>query len=235
MHKLQLDGWSAWFVRPTLEQTCSFQCEKKKKKKYRVKKTSEWVWMAVSQASRTPGLGPDSSPPVGGKRPTAMEVAVGQRHLWLNTKIFWYGWKLLLEVFTKMPQQTDPRFKRSRSYNTVSYRGRAGGRAGTACQLSSPLRVLHPKKATSSSVLTMFVHGNPDFLFFLSTTCQHLLSAHCCGVFALHLLEVSCQSHGTGRSLTDSANEVWVSVSFAPSDCHYFSVYFEQTIWRKNT
>ena len=166
MHKLQLDGWSAWFVRPTLEQTCSFQCEKKKKKKYRVKKTSEWVWMAVSQASRTPGLGPDSSPPVGGKRPTAMEVAVGQRHLWLNTKIFWYGWKLLLEVFTKMPQQTDPRFKRSRSYNTVSYRGRAGGRAGTACQLSSPLRVLHPKKATSSSVLTMFVHGNPDFLFF---------------------------------------------------------------------
>lgn len=52
--------------------------------------------MAVRQASKTPGLGPNSSPPVGGKRPTAVEVAVGQRHLWLNTKIFWYGWMLVL-------------------------------------------------------------------------------------------------------------------------------------------
>lgn len=36
---VKADCWSAWFVRPTSEQTCSFQCEKEKKKKYRVKKT----------------------------------------------------------------------------------------------------------------------------------------------------------------------------------------------------
>lgn len=73
------------------------------------------------------------------------------------------------------------------------------------------------------------------FTFF----CQqlvNLLSAHCCGVFALHLLEVSCQSHNTGRSLTDSANEVWVSVSFAQSDCRCsFSICSEQSLRRKNT
>lgn len=67
------------------------------------KQLRQWAWMAVSQAYQTPGLGLNSSPPVGEKRPTAMEVAVGQRHLWLNTKIFRYGWTLQRDIFNKMP------------------------------------------------------------------------------------------------------------------------------------
>lgn len=197
---VKADCWSAWFVRPALEQTCSCQCEKKKKKKKLRKQLRQWVWMAVSQASQTPGLGPNSSPPVGGKRPTAMEVAVGQRHLWLNTKIFWYSRMLLLEVLLKSPQQPAP-LLRGRGMLRHCEILREAGHAGLAQPVSCRhLYVFCIQRATSSSVLTVFMQGYPDFL--LSTTCQHLLSAHCCGVFALHLLEVTCQSHSTGRSAT---------------------------------
>lgn len=59
MHKLQLDGWSAWFVRPTLEQTCSFQCEKKKKKNTELRKqVSEFEWLS---AKRLGHLGSDQT------------------------------------------------------------------------------------------------------------------------------------------------------------------------------
>lgn len=91
--------WSAWFGQPALEQTCSFQC--KKTNTQLRKQLRQWVWMAVSQASLTPGHGPNSSLSVGGKRPTAIEVEVGQKHLWLNTKLFCYVWMPLLEVLLK--------------------------------------------------------------------------------------------------------------------------------------
>lgn len=215
---VKTDCWSAWYVRPASEQTGSCQCEKKKTELR--KQLRQWVWMAASQASQTPGLGPNSSPPVGGKRPTAKEVAVGQRHLWLNTKIFWYGWMLLLEVLLKCLNKQPPLRGRwrLRHCGISGEGGWAGSRVGTACQLSSPLRVLH--RNSNFHFCPYSVRVGKSWPFFLSTTCQHLLSAHCCGVFALHLPEVACQSHGTGRSVTPSANEVWVSGSCALSDCH---------------
>ena len=50
-------------------------------------------------------------------------------------------------------------------------------------------------KSTSTSVLNM----TKFFPSFLSTTCQHLPSTRYCGVFALHLLEVTCQSSTRGE------------------------------------
>lgn len=134
----------------------------KKKKKTLRKQLRQWVWMDVSQASQTPGLGPNSSPPVGAKRPTAMEVAAGQRHLWLNTKIFWYGWALQLEVLLKCLNNRPPTHP---LFWTWMLQGceisrRAPSRVGAAYHLLPPLRDLHLN--TLSCVLTVIMLRSLD-------------------------------------------------------------------------
>lgn len=91
-------------------------------------------------------------------------------------------------------------FKGDGCYDTVRSRG-GGGQQGW----HRPSVVVTSTCSASERqlpVLTVLMHGNPVLFCFRSTTCQHLLRARCSGAFALHLLEVTCQSQSTGRSAT---------------------------------
>ena len=203
------DCWSAWFLRPALEQTCSCQCEKGKKKK--VKKTIAPVSLNGCQPSvsdtwaRTKQLSPcwrEETHRYGGRGRSKASVT---EHKDILIRLNAAAWG-----FIKMPQQPPPPThtpSSRRKMDVTTLWDLQGGRAaGLALPVSRRhLCVLCIQRPTSKfcSCTEILI-----FFFFSSTTCQQLLSAHCCGVFVLHLLEVTCQSHGTGGSVTPSANEV---------------------------
>ena len=167
---------------------------KSTKKTWLGKQLRQWAWMAVSQASQTPGLGPNSSPPVGRERPTATEVVVGQGHLRLNTKIFRYGWMLVLLKVSPSSQEMDV-------MKLWDLEGGSGSRFGTGCQLFPLLRVLHPN--SNGQLCSCWVPARKTRLSFslLSTSCWHLLSAHWSGV--------CCTSPPGGHLPITQHREVW--------------------------
>lgn len=152
--------------------------------------------MAGSQASLTPGLGPNSSPPVGGKRPTSYRgwsrsKASVTEHKDILIRLNAAAWG-----FIKMPQQ--PPSLSLETPVTTPWNLEGGHAAG----LASPVNCRHLyafciQTASSSSALPVFLQGNPDFISFFFV---NNLSACLLCWFNTALPGVTCQSNTTGRS-----------------------------------